>query len=266
MTAVRRSHQSRPTAALIALTLVACATTGLASKPAPAGNATAADEAKDAELLRAIARQTRSPVRNEDQIVQVDGHPLLGSPDAVLTLIEFSDFDCGFCRRHVNSTLPVLLERYVSTGRIRNVFFDFPAKQQHPQAHRPAIAARCAAEQGAVQPMRDRLYANPRDVQDDKLMGHAAALGLDLGAFSACIADAQKGDAVRRDLALGHQLLVRGTPTFFVGYSRGDGTEVHVLRRIVGAQPLAVFEAAINGVVAETQDSMTHLPIRASPY
>lgn len=265
MTAAQRSRQHRPTNALVALTLVVCATMGLASEPAPAGNAAAADAAKDAELLRAIASQARSPVKNENQIVRIDGHPVLGNPDAVLTLIEFSDLQCGFCRRHINSTFPVLLERYVSTGRMRYVFFDFPMEQKHPQAHRPAIAARCAAEQDAVQPMRERLYANPGDVHDDKLRGHAAALGLDLAAFSACIVDTHKGEAVRRDLALGQQLMVRGTPTFFVGYSRSDGTEVRVLRRIIGAQPLAVFEAAISGVVAEAQGSMAHLSVRAGP-
>jgi len=265
MTPTRFPSRHRPTTALVALTLVVCGTMAVASEPAPSANGAAADEAKELELLRSIARQTRSPVKNEDHVVPIDGHPALGKRDAMLTVIEFSDLQCGFCRRHVNSILPVLLERYVATGRMRYVFFDFPVEQKHPEAYRAAIAARCAAEQDAVQPMRERIYANPSHLQTEHLRDHAAALGLDVAAFSACVDDAAKAEAVRRDLALGQQLMVRGTPTFLVGYSRRDGTEVRVLRRIVGAQPLDVFETAINGVVAEAQGSMAHLPLHVSP-
>ena len=115
---------------------------------------------------------------------------------------------------------------------------------------------RCAADQGAFQPMRERLYRSPELLQREQMKDHAAALGLHAATFAACLEDARKAEAVRRDLSLGQQLGVRGTPTFLIGYSLGDGTKVRVLRRIVGAQPLDVFETALNGVVAQAQGSM----------
>lgn len=253
MTAHRLTRWRRPAATLI--TALALLHGAAADSAEPAALVTA-DEAREAELLRAIARQTRSPFKTEDFVVELDQHPGLGEPSAMLTVIEFSDLQCGFCRRHLNSVLPALLERYVSTGRLRYVFFDFPVEQRHPEAYGAAIAARCAADQGAVQPMRERLYRHPERLGREHMKDHAAAIGLDAASFAGCLEDATKAEAVRRDLELGQRLMVRGTPTFLVGYRRADGTSVRVLRRIVGAQPLDVFETAINGVVAEAQSSM----------
>jgi len=238
-------------AALVATAALLSGTACLAAEPAAA-----ADEAKELELLRSMAKQVRSPVQTEDRVVEIGSHPMLGEPGAVLTLIEFSDLQCGFCRRHLNSTLPVLVERYVGTGRMRYVFFDFPVTERHPEAFGAAVAARCAAEQNAVQPMRERFYANPAQLQRDRLVGHAAAIGLDTAAFARCLDDEAKAEAVRQDLALGQSMGVRGTPTFLLGYANGDGGQVRILRRIVGAQPLDVFETAINAVLAEAQGSM----------
>jgi protein-disulfide isomerase len=254
-----RFVRPRPTASILAAAAVlALAWTPVTAEPAPDGGA-AQEEARELELLRSMARQTRSAVRTEDLVVDVGSHPALGEPGSVLTLIEFSDLQCGFCRRHLNSVLPVLLERHVASGQLRYVFFDFPVTERHPEAFHAAIGARCAAEQNALQPMRERYFANPEQLQPQHLNDHAAALGLDAEAFSACLADEEKAEAVRRDLALGHQLQVRGTPTFLVGYREGGGTEVRVVRRIVGAQPLDVFESAINGALAQAQGSMAAL-------
>lgn len=240
-----------------AATLTVAAAAGAAD--APAGQGAAADEAKELDLLRSMAKQTRSPVKAEDRVVEIGTHPALGEPGATLTLIEFSDLQCGFCRRHLNSTLPVLLERYVGTGRMRYVFFDFPVTERHPEAFGAAVAARCADEQNAVQPMRERFYANPTELQRDQLVGHAAAIGLDTAAFARCLDDDAKAEAVRQDLALGQSMGVRGTPTFLLGYANGGG-QVRIVRRIVGAQPLDVFETAINAVLAKAQGSMAALP------
>jgi protein-disulfide isomerase len=251
--------QRRAISLSAAATLLA-AGVATASDPGPPAVPASTEEARGTELIRSIAKQTRSPVKNEDFVLRVDGHPALGKPEAMLTLVEFSDLQCGFCRRHVNSILPVLVERYVDTGSMRYVFFDFPVDARHPAAHGAAIAARCAADQSVVQPMRQRLLASPDRLQPDQLSAHAAALGLDAARFSDCLDDVAQAEAVSRDLALGQELMVRGTPTFFVGYTRGDGTEARVLRRIVGAQPLEVFEAAIKGAVAEAQGSIAHRP------
>lgn len=216
--------------------------------------ATGADEAREREVLRAIVGRSRSAVKSEDFPVEIGGHPMLGDANAALTLIEFSDMQCGFCRRHLLSVLPVLRERYVGTGQLRYVFFDFPIDQRHPEARGAAVAVRCAADQDAVQPMRERLYANPAELQQERMRQHAEALGLDAARFSLCLSDTAKAEAVSRDVALGQQLAVRGTPTFLLGYS--DGQSVRVKQRIVGAQTLEVFESAIAILLAEPQGSM----------
>jgi protein-disulfide isomerase len=253
MTHHRSRSWTRPATIPIALAALLFGTPAAAGEPSGRADAEAAEETA---LLRAIASRARSPSKTEDFVVELGQHPGLGEPSAMLTLIEFSDLQCGFCRRHLNSILPVLLERYVSTGRMRYVFFDFPVEQRHPEAYGAAVGARCAADQGAVQPMRERLYRNPELLQQEHMPDHAAALGLDGASFASCLQDPAKAEAIQRDLELGQRLMVRGTPTFLVGYTQGEGARVRVLRRIVGAQPLDVFETAIDGVIAEAQGSM----------
>lgn len=253
-----RAWRRRATTTITFVVSLACG--GAVGDPAPGVAAPPTEEAKELELLRSMARQTRSPVKTEDFVVSVDGRATIGRPEAAVTLIEFTDLQCGFCRRHFSSTFPVLLERYVDTGRVRYVFFDFPVEARHPAARVAAIAARCAADQNVVQPMRQRLFATTEPPRPDQLREHAVALGLDSAAFSRCLDDDKKAEAVQRDLVLGQQLMIRGTPTFLVGSSQAGGAQVRVVRRIVGAQPLDVFETAIAGVAAEGQRSLAHLP------
>jgi protein-disulfide isomerase len=261
-----RSHpRRRPAITPLAIAALLAGNAAAADDPAPRSSLLSTEEANELELLRSMARQTRAPVKSEDIVIRVDGHPTIGRPEATVVLIEFSDLQCGFCRRHVVSTLPVLLERYVDTGRMRYVFFDFPVEAQHPEAYGAAIAARCAADQNVVQPLRQRLLTSPNRLQPEQLTEHAAALGLNTAAFSRCLSDGTKAEAVQLDLTLGQQLMIRGTPTFLVGLSQGNNAEVRVLRRIVGAQPLDVFETAIAGIIAEAQSSVARLPSFARP-
>lgn len=244
---------ARHLAASTATALALACSIAFAGNPA-AGNADGTAAAEERELLRSIVSQSRAAVKSEDIAVRLDGQPTLGDAGAVLTLIEFSDLQCGYCRRHLLSVLPVLRERYVSTGQVRYAFFDFPVDQRHPEARGAAVAVRCAADQNVFEPMRARLYAHPAELQQENLPRHAEALGLDGTRFSVCLADGSKAEAVNRDVALGEQLRVRGTPTFLLGYSNGQ--YVRVARRIVGAQPLEVFESAIQALLAEPQGSM----------
>ena len=75
-------------------------------------------------------------------------NPMLGAPEAPLTLIEFSDYQCPFCRRFAETTLPLLKRDYIETGKLRYVFRDFPLDRLHPQARKAAEAAHCAGDQG----------------------------------------------------------------------------------------------------------------------
>jgi protein-disulfide isomerase len=152
-----------------------------------------------------------------------------------VSLVLFSDFQCGFCQR-VNPTLAQLLERY--PGKVRIVFKHFPIEGHDaaPLAHRASMAAH---EQGKFWEMHDRIFANQRAMTRADLMAHAQALGLDMAKFTAAI-DAERSTAtLERDKKEGEALGIDGTPTFFV-----NGTP------LVGAQPLQAFAAAVDKALA----------------
>lgn len=97
--------------------------------------------------------------------------------------------------------------------------------------------------------MHGRFFANPRNLTLAELPGHATAVGLDTSRFQACLDSGKHAARVRRDLADGQKAGVRGTPTFFLGVSEGDGTKVRVVKMIRGAQAFAGFKAAIDAAL-----------------
>jgi protein-disulfide isomerase len=162
--------------------------------------------------------------------------PVRGAADAPVSLVLFSDFQCGFCQR-VNPTLATLLQQY--PGKVRIVFKHFPIEGHDaaPLAHRAAMAAH---EQGKFWEMHDRIFANQRAMARADLIAHAQALGLDMAKFAAAI-DAERFTAIlERDRKEGEAIGINGTPTFFV-----NGTP------LVGAQPLQAFAAAVDKALAD---------------
>jgi protein-disulfide isomerase len=164
---------------------------------------------------------------------------VLGQPDAPVTIVEFSDYQCPFCERHFLETWPQLRAEFIETGRVRYVFKDLPLTNIHPQAPKAAEAARCAGEQGAYWDMHDQIFRGQsewagKDNHVEVLKSYAAELGLDTTAFNACLDSGRWASAVDADLQEGMGLGVRGTPTFFI-----DGYP------LVGAQPFDIFARAI---------------------
>jgi protein-disulfide isomerase len=176
--------------------------------------------------------------------VSVVDKPALGKPDAPVTLVEFSDYQCPFCRRHLTSTFPELKKQYIDSGKLRYVYRDFPIDRIHPEARKAAEAAHCAGEQGKFWEMHDVLFAKPRQLKPDELKTHAQGLGLAQAAFDACLDQGKYADAITEDETLGLSLGVSGTPTFFIGKTTADGTIEGV--RLVGAQPIAAFRRVID--------------------
>lgn len=170
--------------------------------------------------------------------VSVDDDPARGPEDAAVTIIEFSDFQCPFCGRFFQQTLPQLMAQY--GDRIRFVYRDFPLDQIHPNARNAAIAAECADDQGKFWEYHDALFSNQQALGVADLKRYAEELGLDTGAFSDCLDSQKYNDEVDADLRDGIQAGVTGTPTFFI-----NG------KRVVGAQPLQTFQTLIEQALAE---------------
>lgn len=209
---------------------------------------TQADLAEIRKLLEG-ARAPREPAF-EAVTIALGAAPERGSRDAPLVLVEFSDYQCPFCRRHAQQVLPELLKQYVETGKVRYAMKQFPLVSLHPQAELAARAALCAGDQGDYWEMHDALFSWSGALSPEALEKGAGELGLDAGDFAACVAGGRHAGAVAADQALGQQLGVRGTPNFFLG--RPDATDpqrVTLVQRIPGAVAYPVFSAAIDALL-----------------
>jgi protein-disulfide isomerase len=182
--------------------------------------------------------------------LNIDGAPFLGNKDAKVTLVEFSDFQCPFCARYSQQTLPAIVKEYVDAGRVKYVLRDFPIPALHPQAPKSHEAAHCAGEQGKYWEMHHRLFGDIRGQDAEKLTAHARALRLDVKKFEQCLASGRHGSTVKKALEEGQRAGVRGTPSFFVGRS-GDGRTVQATRMLRGAQPYERFKAVLDTALAE---------------
>jgi protein-disulfide isomerase len=144
--------------------------------------------------------------------VTADDDPFVGPTDAPVTIIEFSDFQCPYCRR-VQPILKQVLKDY--QGTVKLVFRDFPLRNIHPQAQKAAEAAQCAAEQQQFWPYHDKLFATPQ-LEEQALKQYAQELGLDMQRFEPCISSGKYAQEVERDLQDGINAGVSATPSFFI--------------------------------------------------
>jgi protein-disulfide isomerase len=205
-----------------------------------------------AEMRQQIAERPAVAPRaaQAPAIVKVSGGngPSLGKPDAPVTIIEFSDYQCPFCQRFASSTLPELRRDYVDTGKVRYIFRDFPLDNIHPDARKAAEAAHCAGDQGKYWEMHDALFKNTRALKVDSLKAHARAMGLNEGEFDACLDQGKYASVVNEHFSAGSGLGVTGTPSFFIGKTTADGTIEGLNLR--GAQPTASFRRVIDQLLA----------------
>ena len=179
--------------------------------------------------------------------VSVGDGPSLGKPDAPVTLVEFSDYQCPFCGRFFQQTFAALKTDYIDTGKVRYVFRDFPLDSIHPQARKAAEAGHCAGAQGKYWEMHDTLFKHQSALKVDNLKAFARDLGLDADAFNACLDQGTYAEAVNQHLAAGSQAGITGTPGFFIGKTGAEGTIEAAF--IKGAQPITAFRQVIDGLL-----------------
>lgn len=180
--------------------------------------------------------------------LDISASPFLGNKDAKVTVVEYSDYQCGYCARHFQTTLPMLKEYFIETGKIKYVLRNFPLESIHPQALKAAAAALCANEQQKYWEMHHRLFANPAQVDMRYMPEHAAAVRMDGIKFSRCLESEKYVPQVRRELQEGQQIGVEGTPTFLIGKS-GDPKKFVPTQSLIGAQPFAAFKQIIDALI-----------------
>ena len=208
---------------------------------------------KDVQDIKTLLQGPRAGVppatsQPVNMVLTLDGDPSKGDKSARLVLVEFTDYQCPFCVRHVRDTMPQIEAEYVKTGKLRYVTREFPLESIHPQAFKASEAALCAGDQGKYWEMHARLFANQRALAPAELTSHAGAVGLDQTKFTQCLEGGTKGAKIRKDLADGAKAGVNGTPAFFIGVT--EGANVKVSRAIKGAHPFASFKEAIDGVLS----------------
>jgi protein-disulfide isomerase len=158
-----------------------------------------------------------------------------GGAKAPITIIEFSDYQCPFCKRGEDAIQKV----YETYGdKVRIVFRDYPLPF-HPQARPAAEAAACAHAQGKFWEYNKKLFANQQALADENLKAYAKDLGLDTAKFDECFAKKAHSAAIDKDLADGAAAGVNGTPAFFI-----NG------RSLSGAQPFEKFKEVIDQELA----------------
>jgi protein-disulfide isomerase len=164
--------------------------------------------------------------------ISAEGAPFKGPQSAPITIVEFSDFQCSYCKRVLN-VLDQVLERY--PDKVKLAFRDFPILNIHPHAQKAAEAAHCAAEQGKFWEYHDLLFEKQDTIPSADFAEHAKALGLEVTTFQTCIDSQKYKEKVERNYDDGVKAGVSGTPAFFV-----NG------RLLSGAQPLEAFKAVID--------------------
>ena len=191
--------------------------------------------------LGANIKQTGDSVVGEKVDVSVDDDAFIGNPKAKVTVVEFSDFQCPFCRSFWSGAYQQIKKEYVDTGKIKFVFRDYPLPF-HPAGQVSAESAECADEQGKFWEMHDKIFQEQTKQGTGtvtygvtELKKWASQIGLDSAKFNQCLDSGKYKSEVEKDLADGSAYGVSGTPTLFI-----NG------KPVVGAQPFSVFKAVID--------------------
>ena len=170
----------------------------------------------------------------------LDKAPIMGKRDAPVTLVEFSDFQCPFCKASV-PTLKQVAQKY--GDKVQIVYKQFPIQSIHPFAPKAAEASLCAAEQSNFWEFHDALFADQKKLSVSDLKQTARGLGLDGKKFDSCLDSGRYVEQVQNDQKEGKRAGVTGTPAIFVNGTLVDG----------GSVPFPVLERVIDRELARAQ-------------
>lgn len=168
----------------------------------------------------------------------MDDDPSWGPKDAPVTIVEFSDYECPYCRKWHTEVWPKLQQAY--PDQIRLIYRDFPLVSIHSNTVGASLAANCAAEQGKFWEFHDLVFNNNKPLQIETFQDYAGQIGIDVQKFAECSTSDRFLEEVEGDFNDGVTLGINGTPTFFIGSYR-----------LIGAQPLEAFQQVIDSQLSE---------------
>jgi len=199
-------------------------------------------------LERQAQAQAKAPAGPAHAKINLEGAEMLGSKAAPLTIVEFTDYQCPFCQRFHMTVFGDLRKEYIDTGKVRFYSRDLPLDSIHPNAHRAAEAARCAADQHQFWTLRAEMGEHPDKLDLDSLLADAKGLKMDVPQFRTCVESKKYKDAIDGDLLEAMRIGADGTPAFVIGKSTAEGVDGELMG---GAQPLIEFERRLK--VLETK-------------
>lgn len=198
---------------------------------------------------RAAAQvQPAPPVMEKVSLVLGSGWYSMGSDSAPVTVMEFADFQCPYCRKFHTGSFAELKKNYIDTGKVRFISRDLPL-DFHDHAMTAALAARCAGEQNKYWELRDSLITNSKDLARESITKYAQAAGLEMSGFSACLDSEKYKSQIERDREEADKLGFSGTPSFVIGKITADKLDGF---KVVGALPYSAFDAKIHELLGVT--------------
>jgi protein-disulfide isomerase len=252
----------RTVAAAVAVVIVAGSAAKATAGQTPAGQTSQAPAApasqqqineemlKELKAIRLLLERLTTPQGQPPpqpqtaKVANLKGYAL-GRPDAPLTMVEFTDLQCPFCRQFMLTSFDELKRNWIDTGKLRYISRDFPL-DFHAQAMPAARAARCAGEQGKFWEMRHLLVRNANLLTPDYIKKTAHDLKLESKPFEECVASTKFDAEIQAETREGQVLGVGGTPTFVMGRSTAAGIEGPVM---VGALPYSLFDQKLKSLL-----------------
>ena len=184
--------------------------------------------------------------------ISIDDDPMLGDPDAPLSIVEFSNFQCKFCLRFHSDTLPLLKTQYIDTGKVNLVYRDFPISKIYLNSMPAALASECANEQGKFWEYHDVLFENQEVWRQNKsdqaiitFKQFANTLNLNQEKFDSCLDSDKYLDEINSDVDDGNSYAVSGVPTFFIGNEKVEYSS------LFGTQSFSDFQKIIDDKLAQ---------------
>ena len=197
--------------------------------------------------LKILEKQLPTKQPNIPLKISIDDDPIIGNPNAPITIVEFSDFQCPFCAKFHVETLPLIMNEYVNDEQVKLVFRDFPIQSIHPNALPASMASECANEQGKFKEMHDTLFENQNEWSNQRsdnviitFIQYALEVGLEEETFETCLKNGKYIEEIQKDLDDGRTYGITGTPGFFVGNDQIGFIELK------GAQPFENFKRVID--------------------